>query len=50
MHDVINTEEGFYMTALPTFYFINKDMRIVSMQEGFSTEIIEQHIEEMLNE
>ena len=50
VNDVINTEEGFYMTALPTFYFINKDMRIVSMQEGFSTEIIEQHIEEMLNE
>ena len=50
VNNVINTEDGFYMTALPTFYFINEDMRIVSMQEGFSSEIIEQHIEEMLNE
>jgi thiol-disulfide isomerase/thioredoxin len=46
----IDVEEGFYMTALPTFYFINEDMRIVSMQEGFNSAIIEQHIEEMLNE
>jgi thiol-disulfide isomerase/thioredoxin len=46
----INTEEGFYMTSLPTFYFINEDMRIFSMQEGFSSESIYQHIEEMLNE
>ena len=50
VHDVIDTEDGFYMTALPTFYFINEDMRIVSMQEGFSSEIIEQHVEEMLYE
>jgi citrate lyase synthetase len=50
VHDVIDTEGGFYMTSLPTFYFINEDMRIVSMQEGFSSEVIEQHIEEMLNE
>jgi thiol-disulfide isomerase/thioredoxin len=50
VHDVIDTEAGFYMTALPTFYFINKDMRIISMQEGFSSESIEQHIEEMLYE
>lgn len=50
VHDVIGTEDGFYMTSLPTFYFINEDMRIVSMQEGFSSEIIEQHVEEMLYE
>ena len=50
VNNVINTETGFYMTALPTFYFINEDMRIVSMQEGFNSEVIEQHIEEMLNE
>ena len=46
----IDVEHGFYMTSLPTFYFINEDMRIVSMQEGFNAEVIEQHIEEMLNE
>jgi thiol-disulfide isomerase/thioredoxin len=46
----INVEEGFYMTSLPTFYFINEDMRIVNMQEGFNAEVIEQNIEEMLNE
>ena len=50
VNNVINTEDGFYMTALPTFYFINEDMRIVIMQEGFNSEVIEQHIEEMLNE
>jgi thiol-disulfide isomerase/thioredoxin len=50
VHDVIDTEEGFYMTALPTFYFINEDMRIFSMLEGFNSEVIDQHIEEMLNE
>jgi len=50
VHDAISTEEGFYMVSLPTFYFINEDMRIVSMQEGFNSEVIESHIEEMLNE
>jgi thiol-disulfide isomerase/thioredoxin len=50
VHSPIETEEGFYMTSLPTFYFINEDMRIVSIQEGFNSEVIEQHIEEMLNE
>ena len=46
----IGTAEGFYMTSLPTFYFIDENMRIISMQEGFSSESIETHIEEMLNE
>lgn len=50
VHDAISTESGFYMVSLPTFYFINDDMRIFSMQEGFSSEVIEQHIEEMLND
>ena len=50
VYSPIDIEEGFYMTALPTFYFINEDMRIISMLEGFSSEMIEQHIEEMLNE
>ena len=50
VHDVIDTEGGFYMTSLPTFYFINEDIRIISMLEGFNSEVIDQHIEEMLNE
>ena len=46
----IETEHAFYMTSLPTFYFINEDMRIVSMQEGFNSDSIDSHILEMLNE
>ena len=46
----IETENGFYMTSLPTFYFINEDMKIVSMQEGFNADVIEKNIEDMLNE
>ena len=38
VHDVIDTEGGFYMTSLPTFYFINEDMRIISMLEGVISE------------
>lgn len=46
----INTKSAFYMTSLPTFYFINEDMRIVSMQEGFNSSVIDEYIQEMINE
>ncbi len=46
----IETEQGFYMTSLPTFYFINSEMRIYSMQVGFNSSVIEEKIQEMLND
>jgi len=46
--DPTKTGEFLYMDSLPTFYFIDSDMKIKSFQRGYSEESIESKIIDLL--
>lgn len=50
VNNPISTAEGYYMTALPTFYYINESMEISIFQQGYGEGVIEQQVEKLLNE
>lgn len=50
VNNPISTAEGYYMTALPTFYYINESMQISIFQQGYGEGVVENHVERLLNE